>query len=474
MHISITKKLAVSFSVFVLTLLMFVLFRTVPVSQLWKGYKIIYVQTEKLTDENITAILYKNGARNVISTATQKIPVSASFAPVQTQKKSSWLNLRNSFFTDSTGKLKLFYVPDSQTEVIENSLDELNCFADTTAGADGAPTFPWISPVITILFSLVLIYFSSKKGYFLASAFPFMILAFSRPLYTMCGACILILIAFFLMQKLWERQEFLKDFKHGLLIIPFSFIPVIILPFSSFASSFFIILGIVSSVSLVLVFTELKKQYELNRGSTSFKFVFIKKASQIKIFNTQSLFALSGAAFATVLLLVLSSLFSGISTDQDFEDRPLLPSPVASGTGEEMLPDLRDFMDWSWETASFPYRKLGSHREENEEENLPDSSIYISDYVLNTSGKLEKKEVKVLSYDSSFEASIYDKVNQLDYPALEKMMMKQGKKSRYAYTRKSGNTSEKAVPFVLILFTFVPVFLSAYYLTGKVRNGINL
>ena len=106
-------------------------------------------------------------------------------------------------------------------------------------------------------------------------------------------------------------------------------------------------------------------------------------------------------------------------------------------------------------------------------------SVVIPDFFMkkdSSSGKetIFSSQNKVLTYDSSFVHSIYDKIDKSDYPALEKVLLLQGKNTSYGYTKSAGTSSEKAVPLVLSFFAFIPLILFLYYFVGTKKNEANL
>ena len=172
--------------------------------------------------------------------------------------------------------------------------------------------------------------------------------------------------------------------------------------------------------------------FEQKRAS-SFNFVLIKGSSSIRLIDSSNI-RVFGVFGLLVLIVLLLSIFSTVSNPV-FTDlnRPLLPSPVKSYSTD--LPSLDEFENWSWNTITFPYKKL------NEADKAPQrgteqgsergsergSTIHLDDYTLLQTGKIQQTNSKVLTFDSSFVDTIYDKVKKLDYPAIEKLMIKQGK-----------------------------------------------
>ncbi len=438
--------------------------RTIPLSQLWKGYCAVYVKSEKLTDENIIQLFSENSVKDVIYLEGQKLPVYSKLAPVQSQSQNSWVSRRKGFFRDSTGTYRIFYVPESQKKKAEKTVLDLNRFGDTFAGTDSSATFPWIKPFITLLTSLMLIYFSKKKAAFISSVPVIIIFAFTRPFYTVCAAGILLLSANYLMQYIFDRKGFLSDSKNAVYVAPLVLIPAILLFVSSPLDTILFILTAAGSWSSVIVFKEIKTYIDQKNGE-GIRIIYIKNSSSVQILNKKTIKILAGSVTSIIILLLCSFLFYGnINTSHE---RPELPAPGITNS-EISLPDFQDFLDWSWITVSYPYRKLDQNLIPSEI--LKGDSVSIRDYSFDANGNIKSTVNKVLTYDSSFCSSIYDTVNKLNYPSLEKMMIKQGKNSKYGYTSTSGSSSEKAVVIILLFFITVPGSLCLYYLTGRTKK----
>ena len=159
----ISTKFLASSALFALTFFFIICFRTVPESQLWKGWRLLYVKSEKLSEQNICSILEKNGCKNVVSRVNQKSPVYSEFAPIQVQPKNSYIYRKNGFFRDSSSTYLVFYVPEKSASALENAVSEINGYSETFASCDGGTVFPWICPVVEVIFFAGLFYFSKKK-----------------------------------------------------------------------------------------------------------------------------------------------------------------------------------------------------------------------------------------------------------------------------------------------------------------------
>lgn len=471
-----SKKILICALTSILSLLSLFLFRTKSQSQLWKDYNLLYVKSEKLSEENILQVLEKNGCRNVVSSVNQKIPVISPLAPVQVERANSYIFKRNAFFTDSTSSYSLFYVPQKFLTQLEKSILEINSYPDSFSSTDSVALNFTVAPFIVFLFFAVLFYFSKKRRYFVISSIPFILFSFFRPFFTGAGASLLALFAFFLCENFFDRKDFFKLNKNIIFISSLLFLPSIFLSFSSFSNSFFYLICILSAISLLLLYNELKKlfyEYSKIDKETEFNFVYIKSSSRINLFSSKGKnhTLLLAIPLVIVFLLFFYKVLNFNFAINENSNRPLLPSPVSKIQKNSVLPNLEDFMNWSWIKLSFPYRKL--NESEMPYEVKRGDKVEIINFEENSDGIFEKVET-VLTYDSSFASTIYDKVERLEYPALEKVMLHQGKNSYYDYTERSGKSSEKSAVLVLIFMAFIPLAVWFYCLSGKLKNGSSL
>ena len=465
-----SSKIIIPALIFFISVFTIIALHTVPESQLWKGYKTLYVKSEKLSDENIFSILQKDGCEDVVSRINQKLPVFSRMAPVQVQKKGSYLYERNGFFTDRSKAFSVFYVPDRYSQNLKRAVSEINGYQQTLAATDSGSVFPWICPFVVFIFCGVLFYFSRKRADFILVSIPLLLLALCRPWYTVCAALSLALFADFLLVKIWKREGFFNDLKNGIFIVPLVVLPFIFLIFSSFLSTFLFALSFAGGWALLKLLEEVYSAFTFKNSEVHFDFVYIKNSSAVKTVNGKNVF-LFGAVFACVMILFLfASLFAGNSTAFDSEERPYLPGPVSSKMADknDSLPDFQSFMDWSWQTLSFPFRKISSQNAQKTQ--LFGESVFIPEYVQNDDGSISVTSTKVLTYNSSFVRSIYDRLDENDYPSLEKLLLSQGKNTTYGYTKNTGTSSERAVSLVLILFAALPLILSLYFIAGNLKN----
>lgn len=466
---SLSKKILISSSIIIFSLFIFIHFRTVSVSKAWKGYTMIYAKSQVLTENQILEFFYSNGCKNIISRYNQSIPVYSNLAPIQVQSPDSYIFKRLGFFTDSTRQYFVFYINENQTKRINQALIQINQSGKAQAQSDTTKSYPWVMPVIVLAFCAVLIYFSKNKYLFLSSIIPVCVLGFCRPLHTFCSALMLLSLSLFLMQKIWGRRGFFNDKKNGIYLLPLIASPLVFLAFSSLLSSVFYILCLICCSACLYLYQLLNSYFE-KKHESSFNFVLIKGSSSIRLIDSSNIrvFGVFGLLLLIVLLLSIFSAFSNpVFTDLN---RPLLPSPVKSFSTD--LPSLEEFENWSWNTITFPYKKLNEADKASERGAERGGTIHLDDYTLLQTGKIQQTNSKVLTFDSSFVDTIYDKVKKLDYPAIEKLMIKQGKNSYFAYTKNSASSHERAGLFVILLLALGPALLCLHFWVGKKQQWL--
>lgn len=444
------------------SLVLLILFRTVPVSRLWKGYVSFYVYSSELSESDISYILEKNDVENFICQQNQLFPVVSSVSPVQPQSSDSYIYARNAFFTDKTKSARVFYVPDSESKNLQKAALEISSFQNSVCGTDGKSSFPWISPLVSLFFALVLLHFSKEKNLFaFSSVFP-VILSFCRPMYTVAAASVFLLFAFFLLQKIWQRRNFKKTFLNSPYALTFAFSPFLILIFSSIQNALLYALALTASVSCVKIY----HQKEIARSEKSgFEPLMIMSSRMIPIIGHTGI-RLMGFMSLVLLALGIAFVFLGnVPSSSASPESPELPAPVSSK--EASLPNLDDFFGWSFETLTFPYKKISSAARKPSD----GEEVLIPDYALNSDGFISESDAKMYVYDEKFRENVERQAENLSYPALEKMMIRQGKNSCFGYSKGKISSSEKFGPVLLSVFVLISAGFSGIYILGRKRYG---
>ncbi|MBQ0052584.1 MAG: hypothetical protein KBT11_11075 [Treponema sp.] len=454
----VKPSILISIAVSIISLFLLLGFRTIPVSRLWKGYQVLYVFTNELTQQDILQTLQKNGCSEVVSKSNQQMPVVSPVSPVQVQNQDSYIFKRNSFFTDRTGKAMVFYVPDSSSQGLSRAISEISAFQGTMAGTDGKSSFPWIAPILSLIFTLVLLYFSENKSLFgFCAIFP-IIFAFCRPMYTVAASAIFLNFALFLFHRIWKRKDFVKSFFNSPYSTVFTASPFLLLIFSSPANAAFYLVSVLGILANLNLFNEWE---EAKYKSYSFKPVYIVSSRMIPLVGRLGIRLMGGLVATIVILTLISNFFGKITDVTSNATSPSLPAPVSSSNSE--LTNISDLMDWSWNTITFPYRKINSANTEKPKEG---DSVAITDYI-ETNGTISQYSSQMYVYNGKFKDSILDKIENLNYPALEKMMLKQGKNASYGFSKGKLTSSERFGFIILSCFIFISCGLSGYYILGR-------
>ncbi len=463
MHVK--NRLLICFAVCFFSLVLFVLFRTVPMSRLWSGCQILYVSSEELSTRDIIALLDKYGLHDVVYSENQRIPVFSDISPVQAQDSLSYIFARNAFFSDETGQFSVFYIPGDDISSLQKAVAELASFSRTRAGTDSSRTFPWAAPVICLVSALICIFISRENRKMLAAACAFpLLLAFTKPMFTLACCVCLCIAGFTLLAGIYRRRGFVSFSLKSVYICALVFLPAVLLFITSAVNAFFYLLAVSSSVCLVYCVQYISSL--LLSRKTSFDFVYIRSAKMIPLIGRKGINVFAAAAVSVILILLTSLAGSALSAAADTSDRPALPSPVSSA---EVLPDFEAFNQWAWNTLTFPYRKLDEKRTPVSD----GTTVSITEYTeKNGTISAEKKDVFV--YNSNFRKTVENMIEDLDYPALEKLMLRQGKNTKYGYTRETGSAYEKYGSFIVILLALIPVSLAAYYILGRRRYGLGI
>lgn len=459
------QTIIITAAICVVALGSFVLFRTVPVSHLWKGYQVLYVASDTLTDAQVYAMLLQDGCKNVIAQVNQGSPIVSAYSPVQVQSADSYLNARNAFFHDKKNAAMVFYVPEGQDMALSRALRELNDVQGTSAGTDGAASFPWLSPIISFLFMAVCVFFAKRKGVLLPSLVFLGAFSLSRPLFTTSAAVCLATYGFFMLQKIWGRHGFSKSVTNPLFIICLAF-PVVLLAVSSPLSALFYVIAVVSGFCALLLVALLKTVYDESHARHTFAPVLIRGARLVPLVERKERGIMLALVGAVAVILLVSLAGASLQTPSFDASQPTLPAPVS---GNVRLPDWDDFLAWSWQTVTFPYRRMADAHVQMP---VDGDRVSFTEYG-EENGHITESERTVYVYNSAFRTSVADAVKNAPYPALEKMLLKQGKDARYSYATGGKAASERFGSVLLLVFLLIPAGIIGYFVVVRRHYGVS-
>lgn len=447
----------------------FAVFRTVPVSRLWKGYRVLYVISDSLTDAQVHAVLARNGCRDVVARSNQGIPIVSRYSPVQMQGADSYITKRNVFFRDESNTALLCYVPEGQDVALSRALDELQSVPGAVAGTDGTASFPWTSPIVCAAFALVCIVFARQRLAIAPALLFLLAFVLSRPQFTTGAAVCLATYGFFMLQKIWGRHGFLKGASSPLVIICL-FAPAVLLFVSSPLNVLFYVVALVAGgaalVLVALLKTEYDKKHKDQHKRHLFAPVLIRSARFIPLVERGDVKVIVLLAFATAVMLFVSLAGAAVQSPVSEGIAPAVPAPVA---GAARLPDFDDFLAWSWQTVTFPYRRLSDG---NAQPPVDGDTVVMPEYA-EENGVITERGKTAFVYNGAFRSSVYDSVRHLPYPALEKMLLRQGKDARYSYARGGRSVGERFGTVLLVVFMLIPAGIIGYVVLIRRHYGIS-
>ena len=449
--------------------------RSVSVSQIWKGYRVLYVPVSA-SEESVLAILSEAGCRDVISRSAQKVPLSSKFFG-SIISSSSYLEDRMGYFRDADGDYNLFYIPDGYEKESEAAVSRLVKEQHLNAGLDAKESYPFLVPVIVLVLYVFLLVISLKRSYFaLPALFP-LLLSFSRPFYPVACGCCFILFAVFLANRIWGRKGAVLCV-FGNFYVDSLLLPAFLLFLAQSPDCLALaLLVLAASACAILFLRELKVIKDRN---SSFTYSLIFSARQIPILYPRTaryLLCLAIPMFAFLLLFIFSAKFSRAVSASGI----LMPSPMqaqaASGKDEGLplggavLPNAEDYFRWAWGVISYPYINLNGLAASSPVQE--GDKIVLPRYEENDKG-IRRKDEAVLTYNNSFRRDMEKLVTSLDYPAVEGLLTAQDRNVLVMYsaaTQSSGKKSDMFNLIVIVLSLSVPVMLcTVFYSFNRSRS----
>lgn len=455
------KKYVVPAVVSAVIILLMIILRTVPVAKLWKGFSVLYVPAD--TDAKVVFdALDKYGCSDVISYYNQSIPFLNPYLPIKADYSDSYLSRRNSYFFDRDRKVMIYYIPDEYSSQAKKAAGFLagECMID--AGLDSKSSFPLVTPIICLIVAAVFFFLSKHKKVFVgASLFP-IIYAFSMPFYVNAASVCLVLFAVYLCQKVWRRKDGLKYVLRNKYVMILSFVSLVAAFFASFVSGFLFMLAAVGSVLILFMINNMQSDYE---NSLRFNPTLIRPARFMKMICSETInkgLIVSAAVIVLFVLYITSVSLFTISNSQDLS----FPMPTRYNTLTE-IPNLDDYIVWSWNTATLPYKSLNASHSEVPEEN---ECVTIQRFKDTDDGVKTTEEV-VFKFDSDFKNEVISSIDKLDYPAIEKLMKMQERGFSVDYSFGSGEKFSKSNFIMMLIMIMVPCGMAIYYLGEKKRYG---
>lgn len=452
------------------SLLVFTLFRTVPASKLWNDYTVFYVPLSA-PQRTVSQVLSENGIDDYISLENQRIPLNIISKTPEVKLSVSYGNIgseylseRKNYFFDGEKNFRVYYVPENESENLSRAKETLLEKHGISSGTNAKSSYPFLVPLVSLAFASVLVFFSKRK--FFSSLFMVSPLWFSFcvPFYTSAASACLVMYAVFLFLRIWKRRDSLKVIARNPVFASFVFAAFLVSVFSGLKSALLFVFLLCSLVSEAILVSNLEDLLDRKR----FPFVPEKiiGSGMIRLVNKNSRFCLLPLS----LVIFLSAVFALFSLDTNFsfgaDEKIALPSANAPSKSKS-LPDLDDYVDWTWKARVFPYISLNSEDSRTFAKDGKINSVEFSTFS-ERDGKI-KENVNTISFGQKFRAESISEIDSLNFPALEKMMKKQ-KHLDPGFVR-SGSQNPGPVSITALVISMILPLAFYFYERPKSKAG---
>lgn len=448
--------------VFLVSLILILLLKSVPSGKLWNNYSVISVPVNT-PDSTVTEAMENCGITNAVALSGQYLPISLSENSVEismlrlnyNSAEYAYLNKRNSMFFDKSQSYRLYYIPqnlNSETNAMLKllQLQGINCIKDSSAN------YPWLLPFIALLLAVMLFLFVRNKLPFAAGAVTPLIFLYSNPFYPVAAATCLSLLLLFFAANVWRRRGAVSSLLHRhsgpamlgiILLCAFS---------SSIISGFLFLLALLGTGS-ALIFCWYLEDYLRKRKS--FVPVYIRSAKRVSFFAGKviTIMSIVTGTVAIFIILVFITSSNNISTSS-----AKLLYPGNSKTIDKSLPQFEEYYDWSWKVKTTPYKSLN--------ENYEDNVVSFSEFVENEETGIISEKITTMKYDDAFKKEVYEGIDKLQFNAIEKVMKSEGNDFQGGYIA----ASSYQINLFGIIMCFICLFILLFiYISIIIRKGIN-
>ena len=449
--------------VFLLSLILILVFKTVPSGKLWKNYSVVCVPVQT-PDSTVMSAINKAGIKNAVSLSGQYLPISLSENSVEvsmlrlnyTSAEYAYLNKRNAMFYDKSQTYRLYYIPciySSETVALVKTLESqgIECIKDSSAD------YPWLLPFIGLLLAGMLFLFVKNKIPFACGAVIPLVFLYSNPFYPVATATCLSLLCLFFASNLWRRRGAVTSLIQRNSAPAMMAIAIICAFSSSVSSGFLFILAILGTAGALAScwFVE-----DFIRNKKTFVPVYIRSAKRVSMFAGKVFTSLSivTGAVALFILLIFVTSSNSIKTSS-----AKLLFPGNSNNIETSLPQFEDYYKWNWNVKTYPYKSLNNYDED-------DSVVTFSDFVENPDTGIIQEQKITKKYDDSFRREVYEGIDKLQFDSVEKVMKSEGEDFCGGYTA----TSSYQINLFGIIMCFICLFILLFiYISIIIRKGIH-
>lgn len=449
-------------ALFISVLSLFVLFafKTIPSGKLWKGFNILYVPSQ--TQESIVLNSFtESKITEHYELSTQYIPLNFSaYSPEismlrlnASSQDYSYLSKRQLFFFDKSGNYKLYYIPTS----FKNNLND--CIKillknGIKCGVDNSANYPGIVPLVVFLLFLALFIFSKKKNVFFAGAVVPFFFILCNPFYSAAVSVCLVFLCLFFLSNIWRREGFLSRFFKNSLVPLLLFFSILGAFSSSIKIGFMFLISFLGCVCSLYFINSLESFLESKKSFVPLKIRTAKRCSVYGGKQKQSLIS----CISVIFVLIVIAIFSSSAFTSSKFTKIFLPSANASSSE---LVSLEDYYDFAWKVSSYPYKSLNDENSQNEK------FYQYPHYEEDDDGKIVET-MQIKSFNDSFKTQTFDEIDLLGFNAIEKVLKKQDSNAKFGYS----STSSYHIGFFGIIVMFISLCILLFvYIFSIIRKG---
>lgn len=446
------KKYAVPLLIIIISLSLMYVLRSLPSAKMWNGYTMMYVDAAA-ESSFVIQLLEKNGCKDFICLENQKVPLAFSKqtpeAALATSgiEKSEYYQKRKNFFYDKNKQVKVIYVPE---RFKKNTLQVISILSKQgiNSGWGENVSYPFIAVLVCIILAVILTFFSEKKVlYAVLSVFP-ILFSIVLPFYRVLAGNCLFISGIFICEKLWKREKAFSVILKNVYINIFFLSAFFMMLLSGLKCFLLFFCVVLSDLSIMSLYSSLEKRLEQR---FSFVPIKIRSAKFVPTFTERISFQLLSCSCAIAAILLVAFLYSAFSLGQATKSSNL-QLPSQNGNGQ--LPNIKDFVEWKWEATTFPYISLN-------EKNSSTKQISFSQFKMEDG--LIKEEVKSIAFNQNFiEESIND-IDDLNFPAIEKMLKLQKKDFSGGYASSTSQNLTILTIIIILLSLQIPLICRLVY-----------
>lgn len=464
------------------SLIFLVYSRITPVTKLWRGYTVLYTSST-VSENTVLSVLSKCGISGVITLSEQDKTIPKTMSPARfAAENKNYMDYPEEikkYFFDESQKFQLYYVPDGYRSELSDALETLLRLG--SCGVDETVSYPIFVPVICALFFLCLLVSAENRlAFVLFAIFPLVFCVCAPGSINGVATCLL-LYGCFLLQKLYSKQNAIFPGFHNVFLLLSFFSPILI----SFSVSLknaglcaATVAGTIASACMILHFKG-KSSVRLPRnfrvGSSTFSPISIISAPYTSIVTQEvadCLFLCAGA----ILLQIVLALFpqQRISSSSGVTGLSL-PSPSVSRNAD-FLPDLNDYLNWSWNLLTFQYRPLWlSEKDLDSANGFKEGDVIEVPFFKIEGTKVVQEEEKRFVYGEQFLNEMLQSIENAGQKRIELLLAEQGNNAKFAYAINSGGVDANAQPSLVILLCTVciPLGMALYYIYRRRKQYAN-